>query len=314
MMRTLFFGTPDFAVPTLAAMVEAGYAPLRVITQPSRPVGRGRRLTDPPVARWAHEHGLEVRQPATVKDEAFLGELAGLAPDVAVVVAFGQIFRRRLLELPRHGCVNVHASLLPRYRGAAPIQAAIAAGDRVTGVSTMRMERGLDTGPVLAQAELEIGPEETSGELSPRLAELGAQLLGKTLRRLEAGELVPRPQDGTLASVAPRLAKSDGVVDWQAGAVEIWNRLRAYTPWPGLASELRGKVVKILWGRPGGPAPATAAAGAIADRRGGEVRVACGDGTMFVLERVQLPGKKPISAADFANGARLEIGERFAPP
>ncbi len=315
-MRIVFFGTPEFAVPTLAALVAAGEAPLLVISQPARPVGRGRNLRDPPVATWAREHGLNLEQPERVRGKAFLGTLKALEPDVAVVVAFGQIFRRRLLELPRLGCVNLHASLLPRHRGAAPIQAAIAAGEAVTGVTTMVMERGLDSGPILLQEEIEIGAEETTPELATRLAEVGAELMVRTLCRLAAGDIVPRPQNHELATFAPMIQKSDGTVDWRRPAGEIWNRLRAYTPWPGLVSELRGKPVKILRGRPTVPAAAALGEagepGAILGRAEGCMRVAAGDGTIFALERLQLPGKKPISALDFMNGARIEIGERFA--
>lgn len=299
--------------------MEAGEAPLLVISQPARPVGRGRKLRDPPVAAWAREHDLEVRQPEKVRGKAFLGELRDLDPDVAVVVAFGQIFRRRLLELPRLGCVNLHASLLPRYRGAAPIQAAIAAGERVTGVTTMLMERGLDSGPMLLQEEVPIGPDETAEELSPRLARAGAALMVRTLGGLAAGEITPREQRHELATYAPMIEKSDGVVDWNRTAEEIYNRLRAYTPWPGLVSELRAKPVKILRGRPA-DAPATAAhgsapeTGAILGCAGGRMLVGCGGGTIFAVERVQLPGKKPIRALDFMNGARLRSGERFAAP
>ncbi|MCP4663103.1 MAG: methionyl-tRNA formyltransferase [bacterium] len=320
MLRTVFFGTPEFAVPTLAALAAAGYGPLRVITQPSRPVGRGRRLQDPPVAAWARERGIEVRQPERVKDPDFLAELEELAPDVAVVVAFGQIFRRRLLELPRHGCINVHASLLPGYRGAAPIQAAIAAGETRTGVTTMQMDRGLDSGPILLQEELDVGAEETAGELAPRLAELGAALLVRTLQRLEGGELEPRSQDETLVSHAPLLSKADGRVDWCASAEEIFNRLRAYTPWPGLAGELRGQPLKLLWARPlAATAETSGEVGTIQGLHEGRLAVLCGagsggSGTILGLERVQRPGKKAISASDFFNGQRLETGERFTIP
>lgn len=322
-MKTLFFGTPDFAVPTLAAMVDAGYRPLRVITQPSRPVGRKRQLRPPPVAEWANQHGLEVLQPEKVSRGEFLVPLAALEPDVAVVVAFGQIFRRRLLALPRHGCLNLHASLLPRWRGAAPIQAAVAHGEPVTGVTTMRMEAGLDSGPILKMAELGIGARETAAELSPRLAVLGARLMVETLDALGRGELEDRPQDDALATYAPRLGKGDGRVDWQRGAGQIHDLWRAYTPWPGLTTKWRGRDVKLLEGRydPRAPAaPATAMAGEIlteaegvAGKRGqkGALRVACGDGTIFVLERLQLAGKKPISAADFVNGEQPTAGEAF---
>ena len=304
-MRLVFFGTPEFSVPTLAALVDAGLAPLLVVSQPARPVGRGRKLRDPPVAAWAREHGLNLEQPEKVRGKAFLAGLRDLDPEVAVVVAFGQIFRRPLLELPELGCVNLHASLLPRYRGAAPIQAAIAAGESVTGVTTMRMERGLDSGPILLQEEVEIGPGETTAELAPRLA------------RLAAGDIVPRPQNDELATYAPMIRKSDGVVDWRRPADEIWNLLRAYTPWPGLVSELRGKPVKILRGRPNPPQNVADGAapepGSILGRAGDRMLVACGEATIFALERIQLPGKKPISALDFMNGARLEVGERFTP-
>ncbi len=320
MLQTVFFGTPEFAVPTLAALVEAGYGPLRVITQPARPVGRGRRLRDPPVAAWARERGIEVRQPERVKDPDFLAELDTLSPDLAVVVAFGQIFRRRLLELPRHGCINVHASLLPAYRGAAPIQAAIAAGETRTGVSTMQMDRGLDSGPILLQEALPIGPEETAGELMPRLAELGADLLVRTLERLERGELEPRSQDETRVSHAPLLSKADGRVDWHASAEEIFNRLRGYTPWPGLVSELRGQPLKLVWARPLAAAAETSGeVGTIQGLDEGRLAVLCGanrggGGTILGLERVQRPGKKAISASDFFNGERLRPGERFTMP
>ncbi len=291
-------------------MVEAGYAPLRVISRPARPVGRGHRLQEPPVAAWATGHGLEVMQPQKVNVRSFRAELAALAPDVAVVVAFGQIFRRRLLALPRHGCINLHASLLPRYRGAAPIQAAIAAGETVTGATTMFMEEGLDTGPILLQDELPIRPAETSPELAERLADRGAALLVETLRGLERDELKPRPQADDLASYAPQLTKEDGLVDWQSTAPEIANRLRAYTPWPGQSSELRGQRVKLLSARPldggAGDPPGTALG-----LREGALPVACGGGTLLGLERLQLAGKKPVTATDFANGQRLRTGERF---
>lgn len=315
-MRTLFFGTPEFSVPTLAALVEAGLAPRRVISQPARPVGRGRKLRDPPVAVWARDHGLEVMQPEKVRGKAFLAELRALEPDVAVVVAFGQIFRRPLLMLPRLGCVNLHASLLPRYRGAAPIQAAIAAGDRRTGVNTMVMEKGLDSGPILLQEELAIDPDETAAELSVRLAHTGAALMVRTLQDLAAGEVEPRPQSHGQATHAPMLRKSDGVVDWSWPAEEIYNRLRAYTPWPGLVSELRGKRLKILLGRAleTGGDQAGADPGTIVGHSENRMLVACGGGTIFGLEKVQLAGKRPISAADYMNGARLEVGERFVPP
>lgn len=311
MLKTVFFGTPEFAVPTLAALVEASYRPLLTVSQPARPAGRGRKPQDPPVAVWARAHGLAVRQPERVRDEAFMAELRELAPDVAVVVAFGQIFRRELLELPRHGCLNLHGSLLPRHRGAAPIHAAIAAGDTRTGVTTMQMEAGLDTGPVLLQAELGIGPHETAGELAPRLAELGAGLMVETLKRLEAGALAPRPQDDAQASYAPRISRADAEVDWRREARALYDRLRAFTPWPGLTAELRGTPLKILDARVlpgpgGGEEPGT-----ILGIEDACLAVRCGGGTILGLVRVQRPGRQGITATDFANGERLGPGERF---
>lgn len=315
MLEIVFFGTPDFAVPALAALVEAGYRPARVVSQPSRPAGRGKRVEDPPVAVWAREHGLELRQPEKVSEPGFMAEMKALAPDLAVVVAFGQIFRRELLELPRHGCFNLHASLLPKYRGAAPIQAAIAAGETRTGVSTMKMDAGMDTGPVLAAAEVEVGRDETAAELAPRLAQRGAELMVETIRRLERGELEARPQDDALATYAPRLEKADAVVDWRLEARRIYDRLRAFDPWPGLVSKIRGEPLKILGAAvldEGGGAPgAEAEPGTVLGLVDGRLAVACGRGTMLGLVRVQRPGRKAVAAADFYNGRRLRPGERF---
>jgi methionyl-tRNA formyltransferase len=309
--RIVFFGTPEFAVPTLAALVEAGRSPLCAVTQPARPVGRGQRLQDPPVAAWARERGLPVTQPEKVRDPAFLADMKALAPDVAVVVAFGQIFPRDLLGLPRLGCVNVHASLLPRWRGAAPIQAAIAAGDARTGVTTMLMEAGLDTGPMLLQEETEIGPEETAEELSRRLAEIGGRLLVQTLERLERGDLEPQPQDSAAATYAPRLTRESGRVDWTRPAREIADRLRAYTPWPGLSAGLGGEPVKlvrveVLQGTD------QAAPGTFLGVREGRLAVACGEGTVLGIAELQRPGRKALKGADFANGERLRTGEVFS--
>jgi methionyl-tRNA formyltransferase len=311
--RILFFGTPDFAVPALVALVDAGRAPVRVVAQPSRPAGRGNRLQDPPVAAWAREHGLEVVQPERVRNPAFLESAAALSPDLAVVVAFGQIFPRALLDLPRHGCVNLHASLLPRWRGASPIQAAVAAGDARTGVTTMRMEEGLDSGPILLQEELEIGPDETAGTLSRRLAEMGGRLMVETIERLERGGLEPRPQPAEGVTFAPKLARDSGRADWRLAAREIHDRLRAYTPWPGLTSELRGEPVKILAAEPISSEKSEAAApGTILGLRGGRLAVACGGGTVLGLAELQRPGKRALRAADFVNGERLRAGESFS--
>jgi methionyl-tRNA formyltransferase len=327
--QLVFFGTPDFAVPTLDALAAAGSAPAVVVTQPSRPAGRGQRTADSPVARWALAHEVPLLRPERVREPAFLPELAALVPavDIAVVVAFGQIFPRALLDLPRHGCINLHASLLPRYRGAAPIQAAIAAGETRTGVTTMQMEAGLDSGPILLAREVEIGPAETAGELGPRLAAIGGDLVVETLTRLFRGEVTPRPQDADLATYAPRLTRESGVVDWSLSAVEIYNRLRAYTPWPGLTAALRGSPVKLVWAVPArsggvdavGAAAGSAAPGTYLGLAEGRALIACGaacgTGAAFgalAVESLQRPGKRPQGAADFVNGLRLAAGESFA--
>lgn len=315
--RLVFFGTPDFAVPTLAALVEAGRAPVAVVTQPARPVGRGQKLEDPPVARFARGRGLPVLQPEKVRRPEFLEEIRRLAPDVAVVVAFGQIFPRELLAIPPYGCLNLHASLLPRHRGAAPIQASIAAGESVSGVTVMQMEAGLDSGPILALAEVPVGPAETAGELAPRLARRGAELVVETLAGLEAGTVVPRPQDEALATYAPRLTRDSGRVDWNLSAPELAARLRAYTPWPGLSAELAGAPVKLVRAHALAPDAAGAAGtaespGTFLGLRHGHAAVACGGGTVLALEALQRPGRKAVPATDFVNGERLEPGQRFS--
>ena len=321
-MRVVFFGTPDFAVPTLEALAaEDDLRPRVVVTQPSRPVGRGRRVKPPPVAARAEELGLPLVQVESVRDPEFLARLDALRPDVAVVVAFGQIFRKRLLELPRFGCVNLHASLLPAYRGAAPVHAAIAAGDIITGVTTMQMERGLDSGPMLLRAELPIDPDDTTAGLGPRLAKLGAELMVTTLRALQDGTLEPTPQDDAQATFAAKIDKSDGLVDWNLPAQRIYDLWRAYQPWPGLTATLGGEPVKLVDVRPipgitTRDAPGTTLNRSILeDSRGGEageaLPIACGGDTILAARRLQRPGKSKVTGVDFANGERLDVGIRF---
>lgn len=310
--RLVFFGTPDFAVPTLRALVAAGRAPRLVVVQPSRPVGRGQRVQAPPVARAAEELGLPLAQPAKVREPEFLQKLAEHRPDLAVVVAFGQIFPRSLLALPRLGCVNLHASLLPRWRGAAPIQAAIAAGDEETGVTTMQMEAGLDSGPILLEERTRIGERETAGELSARLAEAGAALVVRTVARLEAGDLVPRPQGEEGVTLAPRLTRESGRADWSLAAAALANRLRAFTPWPGCSASWRGEPVKLIAAEPLASGPAEAEPGTVLGLEGGLLAVACGAGSRLGIRQLQKAGKRPVDAASFVNGERLRSGERFA--
>jgi len=317
--RILFFGTPEFAVPTLDALVAADRRPLRVITQPPRRAGRGRKLQQPPVAVRAETLGLPVLQPPKVKTPDFLDQMAALEPDLAIVIAFGQIFPKRLLELPVHGCINIHASLLPAHRGAAPIQAALAAGDAITGVCTMVMEKGLDTGPVLLRESTPIADSDTAESLSLRLAELGADLMIRTLEALEEETLIPTPQDSALASYAPRIQKADGRIDWSSSARELWLRSRAFTPWPGLHATLGDQPVKILEAsvvsaeevREGPSAVEDAVPGTYLGLVGDRLAVCCGGGTVLGVGSLQRPGRKALTARQFVNGERLEPGQRF---
>jgi methionyl-tRNA formyltransferase len=311
--RLAFFGTPAFAVPTLDALAAASRLPLVVVTQPPRPAGRGRDVQEPPVALWARARGIELLQPERVRRPEVLDDMAARDLDLALVVAFGQIFPKRLLALPRHGCINLHASLLPKYRGASPVAAAIAAGETTTGVTTVVMEEELDSGPILLQREVEIGEEETTGELEARLSTLGAGLVVETLDRLENGTLEPVPQPGE-ATFAPLLDKKDGVVDWSLTAPELFNRLRAFTPWPGMQARLRGQSLKLVWARPllGVESLEPGPPGEILGLGASDLlEVRCGAGTVLGLERVQRPGRKVVTARDLKNGERIEIGERF---
>ncbi len=308
--RTVFFGTPEFAVPALRALAASDFRPALVVSQPSRPAKRGQRLTDPPVVAVARELGIPCEQVEKVRDPAFLARLAKLAPEVAVVVAFGQLFPRALLELPRLGCVNLHASLLPRWRGAAPIQAAIAAGDRSTGVTTMTMEEGLDSGPMLLAAELAIGERETAGELSRRLAELGAPLLVETLRGLDSGSLAARGQDESRVTVAPKIRKDKARTRWELGAAALEALIRAFQPWPGAELPFGEEWVKVLAARVAeahyGYAPGIVIA--IEKER---LLVAAGEGTVLAVERAQRAGRGPVSGGDLARGLHLSVKDRL---
>lgn len=311
----VFFGTPQFAVPSLEKLAASEFRPTLVVSQPSRPVGRGRGLQAPPVATRAEELGLDCEQVARVREDSFLERLKALEPWVGVVVAFGQIFPPRLLEMPTASCVNVHASLLPRYRGAAPIQAAIAAGDAITGVTTMRMAEELDSGPILLERELPIGATETSVELSERLAEAGGDLLLETLGGLASGSLEAHLQDESEVTWAPRLNKSDGAVDWSLPAHVIFNQHRAYVPWPGSTTWFRGKPVKIVSCGlvEGDPEKFSEESGTVVTRSP-NFRVVCGDGRALELAALQKPGRRELSGTEFANGERVEVGDLFTSP
>ena len=308
-MRLAFFGSPDFALPSLEALLAAGHGVELVVSQPAKPVGRSAELLDPPVARRAKELGLAVFQPPTLKDDAAFARLAGLGADLFVVVAYGKILAQRVLDLPRLGCVNVHGSVLPRWRGASPVQAALLAGDAESGVSIMRMEAGMDTGPVYAVARGPIGPGEDAGALSARLAREGAALLVATLPSIEDGTLVPAPQDDSLATLCPKVRREDGQADFSRPAEELVRRLRAFTPWPGLFAFRGGKRVKLLAARAVPGAPGAAPGEVLA--AGEEVVVACGEGALaFAL--LQAEGRRPLDAATFARGERVAPGERWS--
>ncbi len=309
MTRVIFMGTPDFSVPTLAVLLQGRYDVVGVVTQPDRPAGRGRRLEPSPVKRFAVQQGLPVLQPETLKAPEAVAELAALQPDVIVVAAFGQILRPAVLDLPPRGCINVHASLLPRWRGAAPVQAAILAGDQVTGSTIMLMDAGMDTGPILAQAALTIRPEDTGGSLTERLAQQGAELLAETLPRWLAGEVTPQPQDASLATVCRPLRKEQGLIDWTQPAATIARAVRAFNPWPGATSVWQGQPIKILQAVAAPQQAAGDSPGRVMWVNGG-VGVATGQG-LLMLQQLQLAGRPAMAVADFVRGHRGFVGSQL---
>jgi methionyl-tRNA formyltransferase len=302
-MRIAYLGTPAFSVPPLDALAAAGHTIVAVVAQPDRPAGRGQALRAPATKAWALAHGVPVLQPEKVRDGKLAAALGALAPDVLAVAAYGRILGKDLLDLAPRGALNVHASLLPRYRGAAPIQWAIAEGEAETGVSIMQMDEGLDTGDVLLQRALPIGPDDTAESLAPRLAALGAAALVEALALLERGAIVPVRQDAAAATLARILEKEDGRVDWRRPARVGRDRLRGFSPWPGAFTTLDGRLVKVLDAAvDDGSAAGAPGEAAVVPGRG--LRVACGDETALLLLRVQPEGKPPLAAADFANGLR----------
>jgi methionyl-tRNA formyltransferase len=310
-MRIVFMGTPEFAVPTLRALAATGNEVVAVYTQPDRPAGRGRRLRPSPVKVAALDLGLPIFQPASLRPAEEVERLAALAPDVIVVAAYGQILRPNVISIPPHGILNVHASLLPRWRGAAPIPAAILAGDTETGVTIMLIDPGLDTGPILAKQAIPITEDDTTGTLTAKLATLGADLLTRTLPDWVAGRIVPEPQDTSLATVAPRIQPADAIIDWRKSAERLAREVRAYQPWPGARTTLHGRQLTILAAKPiaGDAAPPGAV---VLEGRSG-LAVATGDGLLRLL-RVQLEGGKPLDAASFRAGHRDLAGAILQPP
>jgi methionyl-tRNA formyltransferase len=309
-MKLVFCGTPLFAVPSLERLAAAGFDLQLVVTQPDRPQGRGMELTASPVKQSALNLGLPVLQPEKIKkNEEFRARLTELRPDAIIVVGYGRIIPPWMLQLPQYGNINVHASLLPKYRGAAPIQWAIANGEKISGVTTMQLNEGLDTGDILLQREMEIRPEDTAVTFAPRLAELGADLIVETLLGLEESSISPVPQDDGKATLAPILKKEDGLVDFHRTAVEIHNRLRGFQPWPGAYTPFRGKNLKFVSSRP---------EDALAKLNPGELRVGderlfvgCGGGSVLELLQVQPEGKRIMTAREFVNGYHPAAGERL---
>ncbi len=305
MLRIAFAGTPQFALPALRALLDSTHRVVGVLTQPDRPAGRGRELRASPVKLLAAEHGLPVAQPATLKTPEGRAALAEWSPDLLVVVASGLIRPAAVLPLPRLGCLNIHGSLLPRWRGAAPIHRALLAGDAETGVTIMQLDEGLDTGPTLLERRRPIGPEETSGDLHDALAELGAAALIEAIQGLAAGTLLPRPQPTDGVTYAAKIEKSEARIDWKQDAVQIHRQIRAFNPWPVAEARLGEEPLRLLRARVADAAGRAAAPGALLGMDGDGIRIACGQGVLAVGE-LQRAGKRPVSARDFANAVRIE--------
>ncbi len=303
-LKIVFAGTPDFSVPPLRALIGAGHQVVAVYTQPDRPAGRGRKLTPSPVKQVALDHGIPVFQPKNFKAEEDLQAVEAHNADLMVVVAYGLILPRRVLDAPRLGCINIHASLLPRWRGAAPIQRAVMAGDKETGITIMQMEEGLDTGPMLLKKQCEIGVGETGGTLHDRLSDMGAEALMEALPGIAEGSLEPEVQDDALANYASKLEKSEARIDWQESAGAIDRQVRAFNPWPVAQADLDGKALRIWESEPleddSGAAP-----GQVVKSSKAGIDVATGSGTLRVT-RLQLPGKRAMSASDFLNAHNLD--------
>jgi methionyl-tRNA formyltransferase len=306
-IRTVFMGTPDFALETLQGLIDAGLDLVGIYTQPDRPKGRGKKLAAPPVKELALEHNIPVFQPQKLRATEAVAELQELAPDLIVVVAYGQILPQSVLDIPRLGCINVHASLLPKYRGAAPINKAVVDGETETGVTTMQMDIGLDTGDMLIKKSIAIGPNETAGELHDRLALVGREAMDETIVQLLDGSLVAEKQDDTLTCYASMMKKEDGFIDWSRTATEVHNQVRGLAPWPGAYTSLHGEVLKLAETV---LSEGEGALGEVLSADADVVVVACGEGAVLI-GALQLPGKKRLPAADFLRGQPLPAGTRL---
>jgi methionyl-tRNA formyltransferase len=306
-MRLVFMGTPDFASASLEALLRSGDSVVGIVTQPDRPKGRGQILTPSSVRLLAQREQIPLLQPLKMKDPEFLQTLAGWKPDLIVVAAFGRILSPAILSLPQHGCINVHGSLLPKYRGAGPIQWAIIRGETETGITTMLMDEGMDTGAILLQEAIPITPDDSSGTLSPRLAELGGKLLVETITRLKAGTLVPRPQDTSQATLAPLLKKEDGAIDWTLPAVVLANRVRGLSPWPGAYTTVAGDHSWTIWRALALQGPVTKPPGMIVAVTREAIHVATGEGVLAVME-LQPANSRRMAVSQYLTGHPVTIG------
>lgn len=310
MTKVVFMGTPEFAVPSLDALLDAGYQVVGVFTQPDRPAGRGKKLTACPVKARALERGCDVFQFEKVKTPEGVAQLKALAPDVIVTAAFGQILTQEILDIPPHGVVNVHASLLPAHRGSAPINWCILQGEKVAGVTTMLTERGIDTGDMLLKAETEIGELETAGELTVRLSEMGGKLLAETLPKYLAGEIKPEKQDEAASSYEPMLDKDMGLIDWTKSAAEISCQVRGLNPWPCCFTDYEAGRLKVYLAKPVETASDAAPGTVIASGAKEGLIVACGQGCLELLE-IQAPNAKRMTAKAYLMGKKIDVGTRF---
>lgn len=308
--KVVFMGTPRFAVPSLMALIEAGYELAVVVTRPDKPRGRGLALLPSPVKEAALKRGIRVIEPRNVRDESFISELRSISPDFIVVVAYGKILPPPVLGIPSRGCINLHASILPRYRGAAPINRAIVNGDKETGVSTMLMDAGMDTGPVLLTERVAIGDDDTAEDLAQTLSTAGARLLVETIRGLAQGSIAGTPQDDKAATCAPTLKKEDGRIDWGRNASEVKNLMRGLYPWPGAYTVWKGMVLKVHSGHPAGACAGgdNTEPGAVLDATKDSIIIKCGGGA-FEITELQPENRKRMGAGDFIKGYRITKGD-----
>jgi methionyl-tRNA formyltransferase len=308
-LNLIFCGTPEFAVPTLRKLLAESFSIRAVVTQPDRPRGRGQKVASSPVKEVALEHNVHVYQPERIREPSAREFIERAEPDAVVIIAYGQIIPADLLTIPKYGWINLHASLLPKYRGAAPVQWAIVNGETRTGITSMRIDPGMDTGPILLQEEVEITPDDTAETLATRLSTLGADLMVKTLRGLKAGTISERPQDHSLATYAPRIQKEQGRLDWNLTAQQIHNRIRGLVPWPGAHTSFRGQLCHLWRSHPESGSALGKEPGTITVESG-RLRVICG-GSLLRVEELQLENRKRVSALDFINGTKLVTGEKF---